>query len=489
MPNAQGELHAAAVGDVTYLTRVPLSRSGFGVRRGTGFGGGGTGAETSGERRLLSLEGTRLVGDRWVPAFSEPTPYGPRLLSLTEGRLRALVGPDDVATPESVPAEGSVLREGGGRLWLARDAQGGGVEVLCWDGSAWGGAEAVAFSTDVATDRPSCRQGADLVWWRDRLWLFWKGANFLFYAARTAPGAWTAPECVAVEPEEFQVVADEARLVLAFQGQATLAPLLPTRVHVAVFDGTAWRDAGATPRAPFGVFTRFQAVPGHGGPVLWTDDGYGVRRREVRDGRLGPPESVRELDYMSNVTRVGLWVGPPGLLIALLLLAAIAPFLDRWKGRTLPPPHESVRVAGLFARCLAQVVDGGIFWLGSLLLFSVLLAQRPDEEGGWMTVQSSFATLTGLGMFVLYFVYLFVTEACWGTTLGKRLLGLTVVDLELHRAGWGRIFLRTLLRLVDTAFFGYLAGAIAIAATRRWQRLGDLMAGTLVVERGTMQGN
>ena len=46
--------------------------------------------------------------------------------------------------------------------------------------------------------------------------------------------------------------------------------------------------------------------------------------------------------------------------------------------------------------------------------------------------------------------------------------------------------LRTLLRLLDACFVGYLVGAIAVAATRRWQRLGDLLCGTLVVERRTL---
>ncbi len=89
------------------------------------------------------------------------------------------------------------------------------------------------------------------------------------------------------------------------------------------------------------------------------------------------------------------------------------------------------------------------------------------------------------GEFLLYLalmlLYYFATEAAWGQTVGKRLLGLTVVSADGSPAGAGAIAVRTLLRLVDTLPFLYLLGLIVMLLTERKQRIGDLAAGTVVV--------
>jgi uncharacterized RDD family membrane protein YckC len=95
------------------------------------------------------------------------------------------------------------------------------------------------------------------------------------------------------------------------------------------------------------------------------------------------------------------------------------------------------------------------------------------------------------GQAVLYFalvlLYYFATEATWGQTLGKRLLGLVVVGSDGSPAGTGKIAVRTLLRLVDALPFLYLVGFIAVLVTPNKQRLGDLAAGTVVTARPRSQ--
>jgi uncharacterized RDD family membrane protein YckC len=69
-----------------------------------------------------------------------------------------------------------------------------------------------------------------------------------------------------------------------------------------------------------------------------------------------------------------------------------------------------------------------------------------------------------------------------GMTLGKRIVGIRVVDEEGDVAGFGAAIVRNLLRLVDGLFF-YLVGAIFALTSPRGQRLGDRAAHTLVVRR------
>jgi uncharacterized RDD family membrane protein YckC len=84
------------------------------------------------------------------------------------------------------------------------------------------------------------------------------------------------------------------------------------------------------------------------------------------------------------------------------------------------------------------------------------------------------------------FVYFWIGEAHWGRTLGKRFADLRVVRTDGGRIGYGAAFVRTLLRAVDWLPTAYLIGAVAIWVTKRNQRLGDLVAGTVVVRVRTV---
>ncbi len=75
--------------------------------------------------------------------------------------------------------------------------------------------------------------------------------------------------------------------------------------------------------------------------------------------------------------------------------------------------------------------------------------------------------------------YFFATESGEGQTVGKKLMKLRVVRADGRPAGMAEIAVRTILRVVDN----YLVGLIVMLATGdRRQRIGDLAAGTIVVD-------
>jgi uncharacterized RDD family membrane protein YckC len=86
-----------------------------------------------------------------------------------------------------------------------------------------------------------------------------------------------------------------------------------------------------------------------------------------------------------------------------------------------------------------------------------------------------------LGYFGLVLLYFFAFEAITGRTLGKMLLGLKVIRLDGNSAGAGAIAVRTLFRLVDGLPFLYLLGFIVVLSTKTRQRIGDLVARTVVI--------
>ena len=87
-----------------------------------------------------------------------------------------------------------------------------------------------------------------------------------------------------------------------------------------------------------------------------------------------------------------------------------------------------------------------------------------------------------LMLFVVEWFYPVLFEVFWrGQTPGKRALGISVINDDLTPVTFGPSVVRNLLRTVDFLPMMYLLGLITMLFNRRFQRLGDLAAGTLVI--------
>jgi uncharacterized RDD family membrane protein YckC len=89
------------------------------------------------------------------------------------------------------------------------------------------------------------------------------------------------------------------------------------------------------------------------------------------------------------------------------------------------------------------------------------------------------------GAAVSYFGYYFLSEVVCGNTVGKWSSGLCVRAVSGERCSRSQMSIRTLLRVleVNPLLFGALPAGIAIFLSRRRQRIGDAIAGTVVVRR------
>jgi len=134
----------------------------------------------------------------------------------------------------------------------------------------------------------------------------------------------------------------------------------------------------------------------------------------------------------------------------------------------------SLPLAGPVIRFLAWTVDLACILAASFLLDRVLRAVQvvqPDAA----------SALSILGYFVLSTGYPMALEWLWrGRTVGKRLLGLRVVDEEGLRLQFSQVAVRNLLRAVDSLPVFYLVGGATCFASAKAQRLGDYAAGTVV---------
>ncbi|HEX2038762.1 MAG TPA: RDD family protein [Acidimicrobiales bacterium] len=150
--------------------------------------------------------------------------------------------------------------------------------------------------------------------------------------------------------------------------------------------------------------------------------------------------------------------------------------IDTPEGVTLEVP-----LAGIGSRFVAELVDQFLQWLVILALLLVLVATVGDTTGGGLLF-----ALFLLGVFVVQFGYhvLFEVTAS-GRTPGKRWTGLRVVKADGGPVDFASSAVRNLLRIVDMLPTFYLVGIVAIVASRRNQRLGDMAAGTIVVREKT----
>ena len=84
-------------------------------------------------------------------------------------------------------------------------------------------------------------------------------------------------------------------------------------------------------------------------------------------------------------------------------------------------------------------------------------------------------------LFVI-FAYFILMEAFVGWTVGKKMLGMRVVDETGHKIGLSKSLIRNLLRLVDGLPAFNILGIILIASSPRGQRFGDRIAKTTVAK-------
>lgn len=141
--------------------------------------------------------------------------------------------------------------------------------------------------------------------------------------------------------------------------------------------------------------------------------------------------------------------------------------------------------AGLKRRMMATLLDGMAAMFFLTIIKPQALVDLVSLNLTWAVFWAAYgeAMILTLGLWLLYFI---VFEGVLGWTPGKILSGLRVIQTDGRRIDLIRAAVRNLYRIIDGLFF-YLIGALIIWRTPLHQRLGDLAAGTLVVEKKCME--
>jgi uncharacterized RDD family membrane protein YckC len=149
----------------------------------------------------------------------------------------------------------------------------------------------------------------------------------------------------------------------------------------------------------------------------------------------------------------------------------------------------SFALAGPGSRAAAYFIDllimsAAVQMLINLLAFGLIMLSRALGVSNELWI-SAIATLVAFALYNGYFILL---EWLWnGQTPGKRLLHIRVIKQGGYALRFFDTLLRNLLRAIDFLPLFYGVGLTSLLLTRDSQRLGDLVAGTLVVYQEPVQ--
>jgi uncharacterized RDD family membrane protein YckC len=176
------------------------------------------------------------------------------------------------------------------------------------------------------------------------------------------------------------------------------------------------------------------------------------------------------------------------VLLSLVLAFVLTAQMRRHRVPDYVVGSERRRFASLWQRALAQLVDIVPFLIGFVVPVGGMWRFFSDPEqflesranGSSFVILFFGLLIAGLLWALLVLLVFSYLEGRYGKTPGKWLLGIRVLGTDLRPCGFGRAFVRNLLTLAD-GFFSFMVGALLVALTENWQRLGDLAARTIVV--------
>lgn len=149
----------------------------------------------------------------------------------------------------------------------------------------------------------------------------------------------------------------------------------------------------------------------------------------------------------------------------------------------------SYTIAGLGSRVYAGLIDLVICIVAFLGIIIAIVSLAPKDDvvtrplaGAGASTAWAFAVMI-LAQFVLLWGYYLLFEGLRdGQTPGKRMVGLRTVRDGGYSVGFSASSVRNLMRIVDMQpVFCYAVGITSIGLSKSGKRLGDIVAGTLVV--------
>ncbi|HWG19657.1 MAG TPA: RDD family protein [Terracidiphilus sp.] len=140
-------------------------------------------------------------------------------------------------------------------------------------------------------------------------------------------------------------------------------------------------------------------------------------------------------------------------------------------------------LAGIGSRFIALLVDT-VLWFAALLVLILVVSLLLPSIAAFNKL--SYQWVVAIAIFLIFLFnwgYFTLFEAFWnGRTPGKKIARIRVIQRSGRPIGLFESMARNLIRYVDQIPSFYAVGVVTMFLTKQHQRLGDLAAGTLVVQ-------
>lgn len=178
----------------------------------------------------------------------------------------------------------------------------------------------------------------------------------------------------------------------------------------------------------------------------------------------------------------GVWMtmflSPLGLTVLLDL------FIKKYKNSKMSVRAKTVELGSLVRRVISNFVDLFVGMLPMIITLGLMLYTMVKARGK-IDDNQLLAEFSGMLSFslvwpIVYFLVVTFMEGRYGRGPGKWLLGLRVVRSDLKACGFWKALVRNILKIIDSEFQG-LVGILTMTFSNNRQRLGDLVADSLVI--------
>jgi|GEM_PF-5869985 len=302
------------------------------------------------------------------------------------------------------------------------------------------------------------------------------------------PLAWNSPLA-------WQVVADDSDLLIAAASRGG-----GINQQVALYRWTAEGTVEVVATLPSVFLEKLQLLSSESADVTLLVDTFppgGMRSFQLVGGAF--QEGIALGNNLlfpvlgENFWRSYLIIMGVSLVLPLTFLVLMHSLMIAQRQRRYAFAHQEVRLASLGRRAVARTLDGLLFSIPYIPVW-VWLLQNYDLE---KLFQQLTADLLGSLKIILiavaavfayalcYMILMGVLQGIWGCTPGKWVCGLRVIRSNFRPIGILRGIARELLMVVDTQL-NYLVGVLLIAFLVKCQRLGDLVADSIVVDAATV---
>jgi uncharacterized RDD family membrane protein YckC len=145
---------------------------------------------------------------------------------------------------------------------------------------------------------------------------------------------------------------------------------------------------------------------------------------------------------------------------------------------------DAFQYAGFWLRLIAAIVDQILCGVAAFLIsfpLGIVLGASMEDTSTIEEIKSA-AEVFGfiLGILVSWLYFTVSESSVWQATLGKKMFGLKVTDMDGNKISLGKANGRYWSKIISA--LPLLIGYIMVAFTKRKQGLHDIIAGTLVIK-------